>query len=56
MAALPGGASKKVPNGSVFSRTCPRTSTSSNLYHSPALSPGMKSSHTPDAPNGRIGW
>ena len=53
--AVDGGRSAYSASGSALSRHTPSAPQMAYLYRVPSLTPGMNSSHTPEAPSERIG-
>src|SRR6266566_8141728 len=53
--AVAGGFSAALAIGSAFSRHTPSGPQIAYLYLAPSITPGMKSSHTPELPSERIG-
>ena len=54
--AVAGGFSAALAIGSAFSRHTPSGPQIAYLYLAPSVTPGMKSSHTPEPPSERIGY
>jgi hypothetical protein len=54
--AVAGGSSVALASGSAFSRQTPSGPQIAYLYLVPSVTPGTKSSHTPEPPSERIGY
>ena len=54
--AVAGGRSAALAIGSAFSRHTPSAPQIAYLYLAPSVTPGTKSSHTPEPPSERIGY